>query len=382
MSEGAFSSSLTQVGATFRRAVAYANYAAEAIVPLLPSFRLGERTMEQAIVDGLTVRCDHTWPEDSSLAEAWEDLYGRVPTATPFHSPAWQRSILATSEAMHRMRLFTVYDGNQLIAVLPLECRLGRILRSSGAMLSDYLDPLIDPAYVLNCWPVILKGVRKLAPGRSVILENLRDDACASPSPAACAGDAGFALVDRTEHAVTRIALPGTWDQYLGSLDSHERKELKRKMKKAEQTGSARLEACCDPTTIVQEISNMFELIRDNGGSKARKAKWLFPRHFAASAPSLAASGRLVLYKLMIENHHAAGMVCLPTHDGQILWNTAFDPEMRQWSPGIVLFAMLIRHGIEQGHKTLDMLRGQYEYKYRLGALDHPLHTLTLRPAA
>jgi CelD/BcsL family acetyltransferase involved in cellulose biosynthesis len=55
---------------------------------------------------------------------------------------------------------------------------------------------------------------------------------------------------------------------------------------------------------------------------------------------------------------------------------------MRAWSPGIVLFGMLIRRSIEQGHKVFDLLRGQYDYKYRLGATDHPLHTLTFRPAA
>jgi CelD/BcsL family acetyltransferase involved in cellulose biosynthesis len=55
---------------------------------------------------------------------------------------------------------------------------------------------------------------------------------------------------------------------------------------------------------------------------------------------------------------------------------------MREWSPGIVLFAMVIRHSIEKGYRMHDMLRGQHDYKYRLGAKDHPLRKFTLRPAA
>lgn len=55
---------------------------------------------------------------------------------------------------------------------------------------------------------------------------------------------------------------------------------------------------------------------------------------------------------------------------------------MREWSPGIVLLGKIIKHSIEQGYRTQDMLRGQQEYKYRLGAKDHPLQKVTLRPAA
>jgi CelD/BcsL family acetyltransferase involved in cellulose biosynthesis len=374
---------MVRAGVALNRAISYANYAWELIVPRLPRLRLSSSHTKKVTVDGLLVRCDRELPTDPSLTASWEDLYRRTPNATPFHSPAWQSAILETPEAMRRLRLFTIHDGSRLVGVLPLEARLGHILRTSGAMLTDYLDPLIDPQYLKRAWPAMLKGVRKLEPGRSVVLEHVRDEACHGCSELGdSAASAGFALVDSADHAVARIALPKTWDEYLASLDGHERKELKRKLKKAEQQGGATLQVCTDPNCVLKEMTATFELFQGCGGGKARKAKWLFPRHFSASAPALAASGRLVLYKLMIENRHAAGLIALPTNQGQILWNTAFDPAMKQWSPGIVMFAMLIRRAIEQGHTVFDLLRGQYDYKYRLGAADHPLHTLTLRPAA
>ena len=46
---------------------------------------------------------------------------------------------------MRRLRLITVYDKSRLVGVLPLGARVGRLLRSSGVILSDYLDPLVDP---------------------------------------------------------------------------------------------------------------------------------------------------------------------------------------------------------------------------------------------
>ena len=63
-------------------------------------------------------------------------------------------------------------------------------------------------------------------------------------------------------------------------------------------------------------------------------------------------------------------------------WGTGYDLDAESWSPGIVTFAMAIRSAIESREPVLDLLRGQYPYKYSLGAKDVPLHTLTLRPAA
>ncbi|HMB95774.1 MAG TPA: GNAT family N-acetyltransferase [Tepidisphaeraceae bacterium] len=380
MTDGFTVASDNRLNLALRRAAAYAGYAIETIATLLPRLRRAEFS-QQVLVDGLIVKCHRALPEDSAFAAAWEELYRRAPDATPFQSPAWQRSLLETAHAMRRLRVFTVYDRHRLIAVLPLELRRGNILRTSGALLTDYLDPLIDPEYSALCWPAMLRGIKQLAPGRSLVLENILAESFSQAQLAACAA-AGFNFSDSAQDAVSRIALPKTWDDYLASLDRHERKELKRKLNKAEQKGNARLEICNDPAAINHDMNAMFDLIQDSGGCKARKAKWLFPRHFASAAPTLAASGGLVVYKLFIEDRHAASLIALPTRRGQILWNTAFDISMKSWSPGIVLFAMLIRRAIEHGETNFDLLRGQYDYKYRLGAADHPLHRLTFRPAA
>jgi CelD/BcsL family acetyltransferase involved in cellulose biosynthesis len=379
MSEAVTASAAGRVGAFLQRAGRYANYALEAVAPVLPKLLPAAERRQQTEIDGFVVRCQRTLPTDPTVVAAWESLYARTSSATPFQSPAWQRALLQNPQALRRLRFFTIYQNEKLIGVLPLESR-GGILRSSGAMLSDYLDPLIDPQFADACWPAALKAIRKLAPGRSLMLENVRDESCGGISNYALS--AGFALGEPVDSSVARIALPKTWDEYLATLDKHEKKELKRKINKAETQGGAKLEVCNDPNTIVAEITAMFELINGANTGKSRKAKWVFPRHFALSAPAMAASGKLVLYKLIIENKHAAGLIALPTHRGQILWNTTFDPAMKQWSPGIVMFGMLIRRSIEQGHEVFDLLRGQYDYKYRLGAADHPLRTITLRPAA
>src|SRR5262245_53322161 len=132
MSEAVTPEGKIEAGAFVGRALRYMNYAMEIIAPRLPRLKIFGCGTRQTQVDGLTVRCHRALPDDPALNKAWEELYQRVPNATPFHSPAWQRSLLETPDAMRRLRLFTVYDGPKLVAVLPLESRMGRILRTSG----------------------------------------------------------------------------------------------------------------------------------------------------------------------------------------------------------------------------------------------------------
>jgi len=383
MSEVAMPASVGRIGSAFQRAVTYLGYAADVVAPLIPGMRVFNPRSKQVVVDGLTIRCHYAPPGDAEFIAACEQLYARSPDATPFQSIDWQNTLLETASATRRLRLFTVYDLGRLVAVFPLEARRGKILRSAGRILSDYLDPLIDPDYGARCWPALLRSLKEFAPGRSIVIDNLRRESIAcNDGHLAHLRSAGFDSNVESDGSVARVKLPGSWEEYLAGLDGHDRRELKRQLRKADEKGGAVFDVCNDPTVIPSQIDAMLETIRMNGGGKSLKARWLFPRHFAACARRLAESGRLAICTLFIENKPAARSIQLPTALGFIGWNTTFDPSMRQWSPGIVLLAKILQLSIQRGYHVHDMLRGQQDYKYRLGAIDHPLQRLTIRPAA
>jgi CelD/BcsL family acetyltransferase involved in cellulose biosynthesis len=61
------------------------------------------------------------------------------------------------------------------------------------------------------------------------------------------------------------------------------------------------------------------------------------------------------------------------------LYNSAFDPAQRSISPGMVLVGENIRDAIEHGCSAFDMLKGDYEYKYRFGASPRAIKRLMVR---
>ncbi|MCU0476705.1 MAG: GNAT family N-acetyltransferase, partial [Anaerolineae bacterium] len=64
-----------------------------------------------------------------------------------------------------------------------------------------------------------------------------------------------------------------------------------------------------------------------------------------------------------------------------MVYNSGLNPAHAPLSPGIVLLCHLIRWAAENGMTAFDFLRGNEEYKYRMGGIDQPLYMLKAKLA-
>ena len=67
--------------------------------------------------------------------------------------------------------------------------------------------------------------------------------------------------------------------------------------------------------------------------------------------------------------------------NGYYLYNSTIDPTARESSPGVVLLTRLIEDQIaimggEKESRVFDFLKGDEQYKYRLGAQARPLYVV------
>jgi CelD/BcsL family acetyltransferase involved in cellulose biosynthesis len=196
----------------------------------------------------------------------------------------------------------------------------------------------------------------------------------------AIAADEGFRYEETVVGHAAVLNLPKTWDQYLASLDGHERKELRRKMRKVEEQTSARLVVCDKNSWDSARLMQCLDLIE---AADAQKREWLRQNirpMLSRIGERLGKAGVMRLLVLLINEAPAACLIDLPSQKGPMLYNSGFDPALRQWSPGIVTFALAIRDAIGRGDEVFDMMRGEHPYKYKLGATDLALYRLTLSP--
>jgi CelD/BcsL family acetyltransferase involved in cellulose biosynthesis len=269
-----------------------------------------------------------------------------------------------------------VQRGDALKAVLPLQVGAGGILETPGEMISDYLEPLVageaEPDAIESSWRSMLRMLRlEAGDAAPIVLHNVTVDGSCRATLSAIAPQEGYTLEKKPNTgAAARIPLAATWEDYLATLDGRERKELKRKLKNATSGAGARLESVFTPgVELHAELERVFRYMEAAGGAKGVKARWTYRPIFRRVAAQLAWTGRLKVYRLMLNDQPAAGLICFPSRNGPMMWAAASTPSTRNGVPGIVLFAMTIRDAIENGAKSFDLLRGQSRYKSELGAV-------------
>jgi CelD/BcsL family acetyltransferase involved in cellulose biosynthesis len=350
-------------GRRWQRLRNYARYSLEAVADRWPLGRT--TTFAERVVDGLSIRTYAACTQDAALQRAWLDLYHRTTQNSPFLCPGWHVPILRPLEPLNRARVVTAWRGESLDAVLPLRWVGPGAWESAGTLMTDDQRPLIAADAPPGTLAAMVHAMSDLRASRVTLA--CQPAITLDPTDEGRFAEKGWRLSRFAEEAVTHIPLAKTWDAFLATLDAHDRKELRRKLKNAETKADAELREGTTADEVRRDLDVLIPMMRHQGGGKGLKARWVYPRHFGYAVPLMAPDGRLRTAMLHLNGQPAAGMICLPTGDNRlILW----------CGPGIVLFAMLIRRGIELGLRELDLLRGQNDYKYRLGGVDRPLWTL------
>jgi CelD/BcsL family acetyltransferase involved in cellulose biosynthesis len=194
----------------------------------------------------------------------------------------------------------------------------------------------------------------------------------------AIANNRGYAIEEEVAEVCPVINLPHSFDQYLDSLDSKQRRELNRKLRRAE--------AAEVTTTVIGhnddlhvEVENFLDLLQK---STFEKRDWLNEGRralFHEVAQAAHEDGTLQLMSTSIEGRRAAALFNFDHNQRIWVYNSGLDPAaFPALSPGVVLTVMAIQQAIELGRQEFDFLRGDEEYKYRFGAQDTKIYRLRI----
>lgn len=178
------------------------------------------------------------------------------------------------------------------------------------------------------------------------------------------------------------IPLPGDFEAYLEALDGKQRRELRRKMRRAEAwEGGVDWYAVGPGHDLSGELAAFLDLM---AMSDPQKAAFLDDpgnrAFFEGLAPLAANHGWLRLEFLTVGGQRAAGLFNLIIGDRQMVYNSGLNYEdFGAVSPGWVLFGHSIGDAIERGIACYDFLRGGEDYKYRLGGQDTAVHDIVAK---
>jgi CelD/BcsL family acetyltransferase involved in cellulose biosynthesis len=177
---------------------------------------------------------------------------------------------------------------------------------------------------------------------------------------------------ERTYHAPS-IPLSGDFDIYLSKIDKKQRHEIRRKMRRAEESGSdVRWYFATDAATLEADVDAFMAMMAE----EPDKAKFLteaMRRQMQLSCRAAFENGWLQLAFLEVDGQRAAGYLNFDYLNRIWIYNSGISRRFLELSPGWVLLGYLLQWANENKRLEFDFMRGNEDYKYRFGALDHDL---------
>jgi CelD/BcsL family acetyltransferase involved in cellulose biosynthesis len=330
------------------------------------------------------------------LAQEWNDLLDESLTNVPFLRYEFQHTWWETRGGgewpQAGLVLVLAREAGRLVGVAPLfsaRNQAGRqaLLLLGSVEIADYLDLIVRPAdtpafmeglldFLDHSGPAGLSVAAPEAvekPWQVLELHNLPET---SPTLSLLRDETkkrSWSYEEEHSYHAPSIPLPGDFETYLCGIDKKQRHEIRRKMRRTAESGSqVRWYIADNPDNLAAEVEAFLNLM----ATEPTKADFLTEAmrgQMQRLCRAAMENGWLQLAFLEIDGQKAAGYLNFDYRDSIWVYNSGIDTRFRDFSPGWVLLGHLLQWANENHKKEFDFMRGEEDYKYRFGAVDHRL---------
>jgi CelD/BcsL family acetyltransferase involved in cellulose biosynthesis len=309
-----------------------------------------------------------------SVISSWDKLRHCLKWGSVFVLPAWLKVWWEAFGGEAELYLRTLRQGKKAIGFAPLQVTKETASFIGSADVCDYLDFVITPGREKDFFKVLLddlreKGISKLD------LRPLRYDSTALTQLVSIAQNQGYEVLCHPEDVSLELDLPPTWNEYLAILKNKQRHEVRRKLRRLWEAGSAEYR-CVDIGREVEDYLDIF--LQLFSLSRDEKASFMNPKmesFFRSLAKAMAEIGLLRLGILQLDKVPAAMTMGFDYNGSHYLYNSAYDPQFNHLSVGLLCKILCLKESIEKGRKKWNFLKGGEPYKYQLGGQEVPLYS-------
>jgi CelD/BcsL family acetyltransferase involved in cellulose biosynthesis len=339
----------------------------------------------------LTYQTITTLPGWDALKEDWNRLLDKSHLHVPFlrheFMQDWWAHLGGGEWTSAELGIVTARDGDDLVGIAPLfqtTDHEGRaVLMFIGSFeIVDFIDFLAPPErleeFLAGLLPY-LQATRFSAVER-LDLYNILSHSASLPALQKVAADLGWNLTNEVLQPAPYVPLPGDWETYLAGIDKKQRHEIRRKMRRAEESGyQTEVYFTTDRARLDGDIKCFFRLMSQDPD----KEKFLTEKMREQMASTIRCAfdhNCLQLAFLEIGGERASVYMSFDYLDRLWVYNSGVNRQLNEYSPGWVLLGYLLKWCNENGRREFDFMRGNEEYKYRFGAVDRFVHKVTLSP--
>ncbi len=316
-----------------------------------------------------------------NLADEWNALLQESASHVPFlryeYLKTWW-TFLGGGE-WRNGDLYTIVSrdsDNRLVGIAPLFLTKNKQGKSALMFLgsheiSDYLDFIARPADL----PAFIEAVfdhlsSQEAPQWQVLdFYNLLETSPSLPILEQVTLRKGWSFSREKQQHCPVIPLPGDWEAYLAGIDKKQRHEIRRKLRRAEESEvPVDWYIVQDGAVLESETDELFRLMAQDT-EKRSFLNEAMRAQLQAIIKTAFEHGWLQLAFLVVGGEKAAAYLNFDYDNCIWVYNSGLDLNFGAYSPGWVLLGYLLQWANEHGRQSFDFMRGDEEYKYRFGGI-------------
>lgn len=312
-------------------------------------------------------------------SQEWNDLLRESITDSPFmryeYQRVWWEHRGGGEWANAELVLISAREGEKLIGIAPLfiaDYDGQRALMLIGSIeISDYLDIIVRTTDHTGFVSGLLDFLASTLPDNwnGVDWYNIPDSSTTLTALKEEAAKRGWTHHEEMYRPTPRILINGDFDEYLARVEKKQRHEIRRKTRRAEESGRGvrwYVSEMKDPEAEIDAFTKLME-------QDENKAKFLTPGMRAQMRAVIRAAhegGWLWLAFLEVDGQRAAAALNFDYNNKLWGYNAGVDRTYMELSPGWVLLSYVIQWCCENKRAEFDFMRGDEEYKYRFGAVN------------
>jgi CelD/BcsL family acetyltransferase involved in cellulose biosynthesis len=269
--------------------------------------------------------------------------------------------------------VLAVQSESRTIGIAPLRIRKKEAHFIGDVNVCDYLDFIVEPGREKEFVTAVVRHMRQLGI-RRLDLRALRPDSVAFRHLPGSEGSMPCETSVEQEDVSYELNLPRTWEDYLATLDAHQRHELRRKLRRLQEVGQPRHRVVNEPDEVGAYLPTFLDLFRSSRPEKSEFMTDAMTVFFRSVVQALSELRVLQLHLIEMKGAVAAAALCFEYGSTTYLYNSGYDRRFKSLSVGLIGKLFTIRESIERGRETYDFLKGNEPYKKRLGGKPLPLY--------
>lgn len=312
-------------------------------------------------------------------AQEWNDLLKESVSDTPFlrheYQRAWWEHRGGGEWQNAQLVLVSACEDGKLIGIAPLFIaeyeNKPSLLLIGSIEISDYLDLIVRMNDHARFLTGLLDFLASSLPDTWSSLDwyNLPDSSPTLPALKAESESRGWTHLEEIYRPTPRIALNGDFEEYLSRVEKKQRHEIRRKLRRAEESGRGLRWYISDMADPEAEIDKFLELM-EHDPNKAGFLREPMRAQMRTVIRTAHENGWLWLAFLEADGQRIAA--CLNFDYNNKLWgyNAGVNRDFMELSPGWVLLTYVLQWCCQNGRHEFDFMRGDEEYKYRFGGVN------------